>query len=69
MNLIFVTNMLNHHQYALCKAFGEYFDVFKLVATEKTQCILNSASCSYFCKYNPILNKGDVIKTTHFKMV
>lgn len=36
MNLIFVTNMLNHHQYALCKAFGEYFDDFKLVTTQKT---------------------------------
>lgn len=37
MNLIFVTNMLNHHQYALCEAFGEQFDDFKLVTTEKTQ--------------------------------
>lgn len=36
MNLIFVTNMLNHHQYALCKAFREYFDDFKLVTTQKT---------------------------------
>ena len=36
MNLVFVTNMLNHHQYALCKAFGEYFDDFKLVTTQKT---------------------------------
>lgn len=36
MNLIFVTNMLNHHQYALCNAFGEHFDNFKLVTTQKT---------------------------------
>lgn len=36
MNLIFVTNMLNHHQYALCKAFRESFDDFKLVTTQKT---------------------------------
>ena len=36
MNLIFVTNMLNHHQYALCKAFGEHFDGFKLITTQKT---------------------------------
>ena len=37
MNLIFVTNMLNHHQYDLCEAFRKQFDNFKLVTTEKTQ--------------------------------
>lgn len=36
MKLIFVSNMLNHHQYALCKAFQKHFDDFKLVTTEKT---------------------------------
>lgn len=37
MNLIFVTNMLNHHQYALCEAFKKHFEDFKLVTTEKIQ--------------------------------
>ena len=37
MNLIFVTNILNHHQYALCEAFKKHFEDFKLITTEKTQ--------------------------------
>ncbi len=36
MNLIFVTNMLNHHQYDLCEAFRNQFDDFKLVTTQNT---------------------------------
>lgn len=44
MNLIFVTNILNHHQYALCEAFGKYFDDFKLVTTQKTDGVGYQAS-------------------------
>ena len=34
MKLIFVSNILNHHQYDLCRAFQKRFDDFKLITTE-----------------------------------
>lgn len=36
MNLIFVSNILNHHQTALCQAFQRAFESFLFIATEKT---------------------------------
>ena len=62
MNLIFVTNMLNHHQYALCEAFGEQFDDFKLVTTEKTQGIgyQTAKDAEFVFHYENSENRGDI---------
>lgn len=64
MNLIFVTNMLNHHQYALCKAFGEQFDDFKLVTTEKTQGIgyQTAQDAEFVLHYENSENKENIEK-------
>ena len=35
MNIVFVSNILNHHQMSLCKAFQKYFDDFNFVTTVK----------------------------------
>ena len=62
MNLIFVTNMLNHHQYALCEAFGEQFDDFKLVTTEKTQGIgyQTAKDAEFVLHYENSENRGHI---------
>ena len=62
MNLIFVTNMLNHHQYALCEAFGEQFDDFKLVTTEKTQGIgyQSAKDAEFVLHYENSENRGHI---------
>ena len=62
MNLIFVTNKLNHHQYALCEAFGEQFDDFKLVTTEKTQGIgyQTAKDAEFVFHYENSENRGDI---------
>lgn len=64
MNLIFVTNMLNHHQYALCEAFGEQFDDFKLVTTEKTQGIgyQTAKDAEFVLHYENSENKENIEK-------
>lgn len=64
MNLIFVTNILNHHQYALCKAFGEYFDNFKLVTTQKTTAIgyQTSQDAEFVLHYENKENKEHIEK-------
>lgn len=36
MKLVFVSNILNHHQYSLCTALQRYFEDFKFVSTERT---------------------------------
>lgn len=64
MNLIFVTNMLNHHQYALCRAFEEQFDGFKLVTTEKTQGIgyQSAKDAEFVLHYESSKNKENIEK-------
>ena len=54
--------MLNHHQYALCEAFGEQFDDFKLVTTEKTQGIgyQTAKDAEFVFHYENSENRGDI---------
>ena len=42
MNLIFVTNILNHHQYALCEAFKKHFEDFVTLIGEPKVYDLNT---------------------------
>ena len=64
MNLIFVTNMLNHHQYALCEAFKRHFDDFRLVTTEKTQGIgyQTAKDADFVLHYENSENKKNIEK-------
>ena len=62
MNLIFVTNMLNHHQYALCEAFGKQFDDFKLITTQKTTGIgyQTAKDAEFVLHYENSENRGHI---------
>lgn len=64
MNLIFVTNILNHHQYALCEAFRRHFDDFRLVTTEKTQGIgyQTAKDADFVLHYENSENKKNIEK-------
>ena len=54
--------MLNHHQYALCEAFGKQFDDFKLVTTEKTQGIgyQTAKDAEFVLHYENSENRGHI---------
>ena len=45
MQLVFVSNMLNHHQIALCDELSKKFEQFKFVSTEDTKQIGYQKSC------------------------
>lgn len=64
MNLIFVTNILNHHQYALCEAFKKHFEDFKLITTEKTQGIgyQTAKDADFVLHYENGVNKESIEK-------
>lgn len=66
MKLVFVSNMLNHHQVALCDELNKRFQQFQFVSTEDTKQIGYQKSCEkdyilHYCEINERLKAEETI--------